>query len=206
MIIYLYHKRHRITGLNYFGKTTIEPYNYNGSGKYWRRHINKHGDDIETVQVWEFSNQKECTVFALKFSKENNIVESKNWANLKLEDGKDGGDPGPIGRKKISESKIGKKHTPEQNLNKSKRQSGIKRSPEYLAKKVGLKYKKPKARTKPNKNKGLPASQALKAAAKANGLARVGIKQTVSTCPHCNKSGGSQTMPRWHFDNCRLKP
>lgn len=100
MIIYLYHKRHRITGLNYFGKTTIEPYNYSGSGKYWRRHIKIHGSDIETVNVWKFEDQNECTTFALKFSQENNIVESKEWANLKPENGNDGGDPGLIGRKK----------------------------------------------------------------------------------------------------------
>ena len=78
MIIYLYHKRHRLTGLNYFGKTTIEPYEYCGSGKYWRRHLNKHGFDVETVQVWEFNDQDQCTEFALDFSIRNNIVESKN--------------------------------------------------------------------------------------------------------------------------------
>jgi hypothetical protein len=25
------------------------------------------------------------------------------------------------------------------------------------------------------------------------------------TCPHCGKEGGSITMPRWHFDNCKEK-
>ena len=24
-------------------------------------------------------------------------------------------------------------------------------------------------------------------------------------CPHCNKTGGINTMPRWHFDNCKMK-
>ena len=24
-----------------------------------------------------------------------------------------------------------------------------------------------------------------------------------STCPHCGKTGGANTMPRWHFDNCK---
>jgi hypothetical protein len=205
MTIYLYHKRHRITGLNYFGKTTIEPYVYNGSGKYWRRHLNKHGIDVETVQVWEFTEQTKCTEFALKFSIENNIVESRTWANLKIEDGKDGGDPGPLGRKKMSEAKLGKKHTLEQNLQKSMRQSGVRRSPEYIAKKTGLKYKQPRPRTAPNKNKGNPGSLAQIAAAKANGIARIGIKQSLTTCPHCGKIGGSQTMPRWHFDNCKMK-
>lgn len=202
MTIYLYHKRHRKTGLNYFGKTTIEPYEYTGSGIYWKRHINKHGLDIETVTVWEFTDQEECSKFALQFSKENNIVESKDWANLKDEDGKDGGDPGPMGRKKISESKLGKKHTPEQNQRKSERQKGIKKSEEYLSKKIGLKYKTPKPRTKPNKNKGrpLPTEWVEKSA-----RARRGMKYPQVTCPNCGKTGGSSAMPRWHFENCRVK-
>lgn len=205
MTIYLYHKRHRKTGLNYFGKTTVDPYSYNGSGKYWRRHLNIHGEDIETINVWQFEDQEKCTDFALGFSQKYSIVESKEWANLKPENGRDGGDPGPEGRRKIAEAKIGRKHTPEQNAHKSKRQTGVKRSPEYLAKKIGLKYKKPKARNAPNKNKGKPGSAAQKAAAIQNGLSRIGIKQTLSTCPQCGKIGGSQTMPRWHFDNCKYK-
>jgi hypothetical protein len=91
MTIYLYHKRHRKTGLNYFGKTKTDPYKYNGSGKYWVSHINKYGPDIETVQVWEFAELTECNNFALEFSAKNNIVESKSWANLKVENGLDGG-------------------------------------------------------------------------------------------------------------------
>jgi hypothetical protein len=43
---YLYIKQHSITGLKYFGKTTkSNPYKYNGSGKYWIRHINKNGKE-----------------------------------------------------------------------------------------------------------------------------------------------------------------
>jgi hypothetical protein len=26
------------------------------------------------------------------------------------------------------------------------------------------------------------------------------------TCPHCGKVGQMMVMPRWHFDNCKLKP
>jgi len=90
-MIYLYHKKHKITGLNYFGKTTVDPYSYNGSGKYWNSHLKKHGKEIETVEVWKFDNVNECSLFAINFSKENNIVESKDWANLKEENGLDGG-------------------------------------------------------------------------------------------------------------------
>ncbi len=33
--------------------------------------------------------------------------------------------------------------------------------------------------------------------------ARVGKKCRIVTCPHCGKSGGAATMPRWHFANCK---
>lgn len=29
--------------------------------------------------------------------------------------------------------------------------------------------------------------------------------KTVHTCPHCGKSGKSNSMKRWHFDNCKIK-
>lgn len=95
MIIYLYVKQHSITGLKYFGKTEqTNPFKYLGSGKRWKRHINKHGKEyIKTLEVWGFDNQELCTEFALKFSRENNIVESNEWANLKIEDGFQGGFP-----------------------------------------------------------------------------------------------------------------
>ena len=90
--IYLYVKKHSITGLKYFGKTqTPDPYKYLGSGSYWTKHIRKHGTEhIQTLEVWKFEDQEECTEFALKFSEENHIVESKEWANLRPENGLDG--------------------------------------------------------------------------------------------------------------------
>jgi hypothetical protein len=133
------------------------------------------------------------------YSKLWNVVESNDWANLKMESG-DGGDPGPIGRRKIAQAQTGRKHTLEENENKSKRQTGIKRSPEYLAKKLGLKYNKPKARTKSNKNKGRPLPQEwIDNSAKS----RTGMKYKIVECPYCGKQGGSCTMPRWHFNNCK---
>lgn len=40
----------------------------------------------------------------------------------------------------------------------------------------------------------------------AAGKARPRMTQPITTCPHCGKQGGSGTMPRWHFDRCKLKP
>lgn len=111
--IYLYVKKHSITGLKYFGKTqTTDPYKYLGSGSYWSKHIRKYGTEhVQTLEIWEFENQDECTNFALKFSEENNIVESKEWANLRPENGLDGGCITDEIKQKISKSMVGNKNT-----------------------------------------------------------------------------------------------
>jgi hypothetical protein len=89
---YLYIKQHSITRLKYFGKTTRNPYKYSGSGKYWLSHIKKHGKEhIVTLWVSGPYHDKSIVDYALRFSEENNIVESSDWANLKPENGLDGG-------------------------------------------------------------------------------------------------------------------
>lgn len=121
MKTYLYVKQHNKTGLKYFGKTTKKnPYQYTGSGVYWLRHLKVHGKDLLTLEVWEFDDIEKCQTFALDYSEKHNIVESKNWANLKPENGRDGsivGNPGMVGKANPSYGKInafrGKKHTPE---------------------------------------------------------------------------------------------
>jgi hypothetical protein len=111
---WLYIKQHNVTGLKYFGKTAAKkPETYKGSGVYWRRHLAAHGNDVTTVWSKLFSNFQELSEYATKFSADNNIVESKDWANLVVETGLDGGAYKGMGkgkskseshRKKISES------------------------------------------------------------------------------------------------------
>lgn len=88
---YLYIKTHNITKLKYFGKTTQDPFVYNGSGTYWKRHLKIHGNDVTTEILGLFVNREVCIRTALEFSKVNKIVESTDWANLKDENGLDGG-------------------------------------------------------------------------------------------------------------------
>ena len=110
---YLYVKTHKITGLKYFGKTTkTDPTSYKGSGIYWRKHIRKYGNSVDTEILGLFLTKEECVEFATKFSIDNNIIESAEWANLKLENGLDGS---PTGvkfsnehKEKIRQSRIGK--------------------------------------------------------------------------------------------------
>lgn len=91
-LITLYIKTHNITGLKYFGKTkSKDPHKYKGSGVYWTNHINKHGYDVTTEILGQFTDIVECKKVAILFSKNNNIVESKEWANLIDENGINGG-------------------------------------------------------------------------------------------------------------------
>jgi len=84
---YLYIKRHKVTGLNYFGKTVRDPYKYNGSGIHWKNHLKKHGKQIETVWVHLFTDIDELVSVALTLSDLFDIVESDFWANLTPETG-----------------------------------------------------------------------------------------------------------------------
>lgn len=125
MTIYLYLKQHSKTGLKYFGKTEqSDPYSYLGSGTYWKPHINKHGKEfVETINLWQFEDQNKASEFALKFSEENNIVKSKEWANQIPEDGINGG-----GWPKGSPSPMqGKNHTEETKTKLSDKALGNKR-------------------------------------------------------------------------------
>ena len=114
MTIYLYVKQCTHCGLKYFGKTVSkDPFKYKGSGTHWRNHIKKHcGYTSKTIEVWGFDNQEDCTRFAIAFSREHDIVNSKDWANLIEENGIDGLPPGHIKseetRKKLSQSLKGK--------------------------------------------------------------------------------------------------
>lgn len=91
MTIYLYVKTHNITGLKYLGKTSSKtPHLYMGSGKYWSRHIKQHGYDVTTKILKECKTNAEIRYWGIYYSELWNIVESDEWANLKIEDG-DGG-------------------------------------------------------------------------------------------------------------------
>lgn len=107
MTIYLYIKQCSHCGLKYFGKTIKKnPYKYKGSGLHWKSHIKKHNASIETVNLWAFENEEECTNFAIRFCEDNNVIESSDWANLILETGK-GIHPRELSenhKKKLSES------------------------------------------------------------------------------------------------------
>jgi hypothetical protein len=120
-MIYLYVKTHIDTGLKYFGKTTKkDPHKYTGSGKYWKRHLKKHGSNYSTEIIATFEDEAACQEFALDFSRKHDIVDSDKWANLQEENGLDGAPTGHKGHKftkeqldKISETSKQRWENPE---------------------------------------------------------------------------------------------
>ena len=89
---YLCIKTHNKTGLKYLCQTKKKnPYRYLGSGTRWINHLNVHGNDISTEIVGKFKSKKLLVEIGIKLSKKYNVVKSRKWANLRVEEG-DGGD------------------------------------------------------------------------------------------------------------------
>ena len=58
----------------------------------WKNHLKKHGNLINTTWTKLFYDIDELVKVSLILSNILNIIESKNWANMRLEDGLSGGD------------------------------------------------------------------------------------------------------------------
>ena len=195
MCIYLYKKTHRKTGLKYLGKTTTaNPNEYPGSGKYWTRHIKKHGYDIETEILRECKDETELKEWGLYYSNLWNVVESEEWANLKPEIGDGGSEAGPnnpnFGRKNPAQS---------QRMSGENNPMYGKPRPKELNEEHSLRMK-----GRPAHNTGKPMSSAQKEKLRVANLGKIRVKIVV-TCPHCGKVGDKWPMGRWHFDRCKLK-
>lgn len=96
-------KVHSVSGLKYFCKTQKEFGtkafdNYKGSGKYWRRHIKKHGEQhvYNELVIGPYTNKNELVNLATYVSDNLNIVDSEEWANLRTENGIEGNPVGII--------------------------------------------------------------------------------------------------------------
>lgn len=187
---YLYIKQHAVTGLLYFGKTTQkDPIKYLGSGRKWCNHIKKHGKE-HVVTLWFelFTDKDELTLFAQQFSRDMDIIKSKSWANLCIETGFDG--------------PVGYTHTSTTKAHMSERKLGISRSEETKIKISSTLMGHRHSEETKNKFRH-PASQSTR---DKMSKSQRGRKNDVVSCPHCCKSGGSNTMKRWHFDKCKHYP
>jgi hypothetical protein len=189
MNIYLYVKTHNVTGLKYLGKTTKDPLKYTGSGKYWLKHLKKHGNDVTTEVIFTTNSIEKFKEFSINYSIQNNIVESKEWANLILETGSGGDNPLSKTPEAIQKSKntrsINKKQivwTPESNLKRS-----ISHKKYWESEKSS--HRKSKPFCGPPKPRAYLSNNTIKV-----------------SCPHCGKEGQYANMKRWHFDNCKSIP
>jgi len=90
MIYYLYVKTHNKTGLKYLGYTNGNDSRYSGSGKYWKRHLQKYGWDISTNYIAAFDNKNDLAYAGKFWSQHWNTVKSNDWANLCEETGNGG--------------------------------------------------------------------------------------------------------------------
>jgi len=90
-MITLYVKTHKVTGLKYLGKTEQDPFKYLGSGKRWKRELNKYGKDIQTEILFQSDDILQIKEQGLYYSKLWDVVNSPNWANF-IEENGSGGD------------------------------------------------------------------------------------------------------------------
>ncbi len=135
---YIYIKE--VPGLKYLGVTKQDPYEYSGSGTYWRNHLKAHGftnKNIKTTILVKVRDKLELKTLGLYFSELYNIVESEEWANLIPESGDNdqyGRSTSEETRRKISIGNKGKKRTEESKRRYSESKKGIKLSKEHCEK------------------------------------------------------------------------
>ena len=205
---YLYIKRHKITGLKYFGKTIKDPLKYQGSGTKWKSHMQYYGKEhVDTIWYQLFEDIDECRNYALKFSEENDIVNSDEWANLIPEDG--------LWvkletRRKMSEAKLGKEshrkgknHSDE--AKEKNRQAHLGKTYTQLNPAEGHKQTKEAKERIRQTLTGTKHDQERIDKIRASKLGKKNGPYKSYECPHCGKVGAGGVMKRYHFDNCKSK-
>jgi hypothetical protein len=203
MTVYtLYLKTHNKTGLKYLGKTAkTDPHTYTGSGVHWLNHLKKHGYDYYTEILFQSSDTAEFSRVCLEYSDKWSVKESIEFANMKPEDGYDGGAlPGkdhPLyGRKRPRQSILmtgennpakrqehkDNHHTKSEEWREAQRKRWEESNPMFdpeVRKKVSEKLKGPR----PNARKPKKKIQ----------------------CEHCKMMVAPHILNRWHNDNCKAR-
>lgn len=212
--VYLYIKKHNITGLLYFGRTVNpDPDKYPGSGVHWSNHLKKHGKNISTIYFEKFKDQYDAKEFAVFLSEEFDIVKSNKWANLIIEDGSHRGSNKGIPLSTETKMKLriintGKKSSIE---TKHKISEGAKigavnrKSPTFTY--FSCIYCKERMATsklerhQPNSHYCLSKQKYKFVGPMLNRKNKIQISQ----CIHCKASGANFMMSRYHNNNCKNK-
>jgi hypothetical protein len=200
MAIYILLKTHNVTGKKYLCRHVTEDentcYTYLGSGTYWKKHLETHGNDISTEIVAKCNSYEEAKTIGIHYSEKWNIVESKEFANLVPENGQGGSE---VASQRKSFNRFGYEREPIKMLgqdNPSKRpEVGKKISDKLSGRKItwGDKISQScKGRIPHNKGKPSPTS-------------KTDHMNVQIQCPHCGTTGGMGAMKRWHFNNCKNK-
>jgi len=214
-VIYLYVKLQPANGVQYFGKTKNDPFKYRGSGKVWKDIHKKYmWEDVQTIIIGQFLKDDPMLVeFALGFSAANDIVMSKQWANLRPENGLDGGNTFERKSeeemitisKKISDGWHNKPLAEKLAVNKKKSDHhpkiGEGTSKSQTEKDTHSKFMKDYYSKNDNPFAGKKHSTKTKTA-----MAEAWKHKESIICPYCSLSSVSESnMKRWHFENCKYK-
>lgn len=124
MTIYLYKKTHNKTGLQYLGKTKLDPLKYRGSGKDWEPHIKEHGYDVTTEILRECLTKEELSYWGRYYSKLWNVVDDPNWANRIPETGGGYGRKWTASEKQRQSVKVSGDNNPSKKLDFKEKHSG----------------------------------------------------------------------------------
>jgi group I intron endonuclease len=203
---YVYETSNLLTNKKYIGycsKTPETSKSYLGSGSILNTAIKKYGkENFQKTILKEFDNNEEARLYEEYLIDKYDAVNSLNYYNLTK--GGFGGwsDQAKINqkslatRKKISESQKGKivSAITREKLSKTLKgtkpwNTGIPRSEE----------------TKKKLSKALLGKRITQEHKDTISKAQKGREYQISTCPHCNKSGGVNVMQRWHFKNCKIQ-
>jgi hypothetical protein len=198
-----------LNGVKYLCKSVKSDFDrYTGSGEYWKKIVKKYGKkNIKTLWVSDwFTCPHHIQQFALMYSEYNQVVESDEWANLKAENGIDGGAMSRESVEKTLETKRQNGTMNSSNLGvETKRKNGtLTRSPETRRKIFESKLANGSiGRTE----ESLAKQRETMCTLASNNFFQDNPSHKKIECPHCSKVvTGSGAYSRWHGDNCKSKP
>lgn len=217
MYFTIYKITNKANGTIYIGKhqTNNLDDGYMGSGKLITSAIKKYGRDAFVKEIlFVFDNEADMNIKEAELVTEEFVSKSSNY---NLCPGGYGGF-GYINSNGIPKFK-GKSHTEETKQRIKESRKGYRHTDD-------IRQKISDANTLTNESRGRKTSAALTGKQKTEEhrlkisqsltgkpkrypktrKSRSPIQHATKTCPYCNKTGGSNVMQRWHFDNCKQNP